>query len=231
MPAETFRTSKPCPWNVTDQVCEEWRVVPSMPGARASSEGRIQGPRATSFGYVDREGYLLWDHKGRAFKVHRIVCEAFHGPPPTPQHHAAHLDGSKNNNRPENLVWATPKENMGHKHAHGTLLLGELHPLAKLTDEQVRYIWLSPLGSHRLAKELGVTKPTVQSIRTGKTWRHITDALPKIQRQAQFTRKPVPDGFREAVVLGASISALQAQFGLAASTTCRLRQRIRSGKQ
>lgn len=45
-------------------------------------------------------------------KVHRLVCEAFHGGPPDPTSIVIHLDEDATNNRPENLKWGTQKENL-----------------------------------------------------------------------------------------------------------------------
>lgn len=43
--------------------------------------------------------------------IHRIVCSAFNGPPPTDQHVVDHIDTNRANNRPENLRWLTRLEN------------------------------------------------------------------------------------------------------------------------
>lgn len=43
--------------------------------------------------------------------IHRIVCTAFNGPPPTNQHVVDHIDTNRANNRPENLRWLTRLEN------------------------------------------------------------------------------------------------------------------------
>ena len=47
----------------------------------------------------------------KTFKVHRLVCEAFHGKPPFDGAIVLHLDEDPSNNRPENLRWGTRKEN------------------------------------------------------------------------------------------------------------------------
>jgi hypothetical protein len=47
-----------------------------------------------------------------SMKVHRLVCEAFHGPPPFEKAVVIHIDENALNNRPENLRWGTQKENM-----------------------------------------------------------------------------------------------------------------------
>lgn len=43
--------------------------------------------------------------------IHRIVCTAFNGPPPSDQHVVDHIDTNRANNRPENLRWLTRLEN------------------------------------------------------------------------------------------------------------------------
>lgn len=46
--------------------------------------------------------------------VHHLVAEAFVGPRPSPQHGINHKNGIKDDNRPENLEWATQGENVRH---------------------------------------------------------------------------------------------------------------------
>jgi len=66
-------------------------------------------------------------------KVHRLVCEAFHGPAPFRNAVVIHLDEVGVNNRPENLKWGTQKENLnmpGFK-AYCRSRTGENSPRAK----------------------------------------------------------------------------------------------------
>jgi hypothetical protein len=61
-----------------------------------------------TFGRQDKStGY----HHLAGERVHRIVCVAFHGPPPSNQHVVDHIDTNRANNRPENLRWLTRLEN------------------------------------------------------------------------------------------------------------------------
>lgn len=113
---------------------EKWRPVPSCPGMFASSLGRIRLPESTSqmpnggirvyrtkptlgvkrrASKTARQQYYgvstrLWGNK----KVHRLVCEAFHGPPPFDRAVVIHLDENALNNKAENLKWGTQKENL-----------------------------------------------------------------------------------------------------------------------
>lgn len=98
---------------------EKWRPIPSLPGYEASSEGRIRNGARILNGTVDRYGYRYFNIKGgKKVKAHRLVCEAFHGPPAAEQ--CAHADGDKLNNRPGNLRWASRSDNAQDSIRHGT---------------------------------------------------------------------------------------------------------------
>lgn len=107
--------------------------MPSYPGMLASNEGQILLPPRHA--PLARGGYRIYVPKplfgnitkadidashtyrgiySREFgnvKVHRAVCEAFHGLAPSLTHIVLHLDEDAHNNRPENLKWGTRKEN------------------------------------------------------------------------------------------------------------------------
>ena len=52
-----------------------------------------------------------------SYLVHRLVCLAFHGPQPSPDHTVDHIDRDVHNNRAVNLRWATKSEQSYNKGA------------------------------------------------------------------------------------------------------------------
>lgn len=72
-------------------------------------------------------------------QVHRLVLEAFLGPCP-PGMVACHGNGNRGDPRLSNLRWDTPRAIMADQYIHGTRVLGEQHPQAKITDQQVSEI-------------------------------------------------------------------------------------------
>jgi len=71
------------------------------------------------------------------FSVHTVVCMAWHGPRPAGMQ-TRHLDGDKNNNRPDNLCWGTPEENQEDARRHGSHLSGEDNPMNVYPDSVVK---------------------------------------------------------------------------------------------
>lgn len=107
--------------------------------------------------------------------VHRLVCEAFHGPNPGAMD-VAHRDGNPRNNRSDNLRWATRRQNMDDTIAHGTRAWGERHGAAKLTVQQVIEIRASrDVSQRQLAERFGVYQSCISNIRAGRRWAHVGD--------------------------------------------------------
>lgn len=58
--------------------------------------------------------------RNNSTRVHRIVAEAFLGPPPFPAAEVCHGDGNRHNNCASNLRWDTRSNNHRDKVKHGT---------------------------------------------------------------------------------------------------------------
>lgn len=105
-----------------DDLPEIWMDVPGVP-YRASSCGRVIGPRGAVLKTSLRSGYRYVSVLGHAARrqrsVHQLVCEAFHGACPDGQE-ARHLDGDSLNNCASNLAWGTHSANLLDAVEHGT---------------------------------------------------------------------------------------------------------------
>lgn len=121
---------------MTTQICrssseeeEIWKQIPSLPEYEASSLGRIRlipttvpckggvrragGKPITGSWAAGQQRYIYKVRRyNKNYKIARLVCEAFHGPPTEGRTDCMHLDENPRNNRPENLRWGTRKENL-----------------------------------------------------------------------------------------------------------------------
>lgn len=143
-------------------------------GGKGKAEaGRILKPHENKYGYLTVA--LMKDGKAHRKTVHRLVCEAFHGP--AKNMHAAHNDGIKTNNYSSNLRWATAKENCADKKAHGTMAIGDRNGGGtKLTEDAVREMRATPRVygyCRRLSRKFGVSSAAVHAVVTYRTWTHV----------------------------------------------------------
>ena len=101
---------------------EVWRDIEGYEGLyQVSDQGRVKSlgrkwskSERTLKPVVRHDGYVVVNlYSGgerKMFKVHRLVCEAFHGNPDNkPQ--VNHINEIKTDNRASNLEWATAREN------------------------------------------------------------------------------------------------------------------------
>lgn len=129
-------------------VIEEWRYIERYPGYAISSTGKVRSLARKQFngkGYFINEGRILKQHldttpKHRYMKVqlsiegktlpcwvHRLVCEAFHGPPPDPKSQACHKNDVGTDNRAENLEWGSQSYNERQKYSRRSLAEDEYY--------------------------------------------------------------------------------------------------------
>lgn len=150
-------------------------------GYSVTAEGRVRGPSGKWLKLsLMTTGYLaisVWNGKRSAtVAVHPLVCEAFHGPRPSPEHQVRHRNGVRTDNRAVNLVWGTSKENHADMDRHGRRVdnSGESSGNARLTWERVRRIRAryaaGGISIRALAEMHDVAPMTVHKVVTGQTW-------------------------------------------------------------
>lgn len=105
--------------------------------------------------------------------VHSLVCEAFHGEPPSPEHTVDHKDGVRTNNFYKNLRWATHSEQRHTQKQLGTLSAGDKHYLSVIPDADIPLIRKECVprckehGANAIAKRYNVTRQCVSRILRG----------------------------------------------------------------
>jgi hypothetical protein len=166
---------------------EVWRDIPSAPNYQASSHGRIR-----SLWFINRVARLYRPKILRATvqrgreglsisiagcvhrrSVHRLVCEAFHGPQPAGKE-CAHNNGNARDNRPNNLRWASKTENAADRVLHGTAPRGE--NFAVLDENRVREIRSKKsagIGRRTLASEYCVDVTAIDKVVSRRTWKWV----------------------------------------------------------
>ncbi|MER2512418.1 MAG: HNH endonuclease [Nitrosomonas ureae] len=164
-PVEQWRE---CFYNSNYDVSEYGRI-------RNKKTGKLIAPSVSLRGYAS---VSLYEHgMRRTFRIQRLVAHAFLGPPPTEQHHVAHINGNRSENHYTNLRWATPKENAQDKKFHGTHPSGQQNGRAILKEKDVLAIRTAhALGNvtyAALSRLYGVSADQIESIVKRKRWGHI----------------------------------------------------------
>jgi len=158
---------------------ERWKTIHEAPAYEVSDQGRIRKGSKLMKPYYMASGYAaikLQDNGTRLHRyIHRLVCTAFHGTPEKGKD-AAHNNGERADNRASNLRWASRSENHMDKCNHGTMLRGQKHHSAKLTESQIKTIReRKAMGESidALAEEYGVHRMTIYRAWKGINWSHI----------------------------------------------------------
>lgn len=164
------------------------KPIPEYPGYFAGRDGHIYSNRC---GYMRRlperthGGYLRVNVRdgGKPVKthvepVHKLILEAFVEKRPA-GYVCRHLNGIPTDNRPANLRWGTPSENVRDSIRHGTaacLRRGEASVAAKLREEDIYTIRRMYREGHlqrEIAGVFSISQRHVSDIVRGKTWTHL----------------------------------------------------------
>lgn len=175
---------------------ERWLPCPGFEGHyEVSTQGRVRRisrlarPRQTeprarespqllrgtelSSGYTE---YTL-SLRGQAHKrlAHRLVAEAFLGPPPD-GHEVQHKNGRKDDDRVSNLGWVTRSEAVRHRVQVRGVGRGALHGRAKLSEADVRAIrarFDAGESQRGIAADYGVSHTVIGQIGKRTRWAHV----------------------------------------------------------
>ncbi len=182
-----------------DIIAEEWRPVPGAEGRyEVSSLGRVKSLRRvvccgrrkgkTTYRTVpekilkpglDQDGYhqvLIANKEGEKFKnvkIHQLVAAAFLGNRPRGTW-VLHGPNGRNDNSVSNLYYGTPAQNVQDKWRDGTIVLGEQHHKAKLTQQNVlaiRDCHAKGMTMKDIAKIYGVNQTAIHKIISRVNWK------------------------------------------------------------
>lgn len=166
---------------------EIWKKTIHSDEYEVSNLGRVKSFKRYKDGRIlaqaeDKDGYKimsLWkDHKQIYTRIHVLVLESFVGPRPE-GYVACHKDGSKDNNRLENLKWGTHMDNTLDSIKHRTHRYGEKNPKAKITENDVLYIRKAfkrtgrTTNRRELASKFNLRPDTIIKIVERKLWKHV----------------------------------------------------------
>lgn len=141
-----------------------------------------EGEECLPWPFAKIEGRGVLKLNGRQGFVSRHVCEATHGPPPTPEHQAAHTCGKAHEAccAKRHLVWKTPKENNADKIPHGTAQRGNSNSRTKLTEADVYAIRAlkGQLSQHALARQFNIGRGAIKAILLRQSWAWLPESVP-----------------------------------------------------
>lgn len=169
---------------------EVWKEAPRWPEYEVSNHGRVRraSPSPSAKGAHAKIGRILSQHKNRGYlcvrlkrpgygrteKVHRLVCEAFHGPAPSNDMEVNHKDSDRGNPAASNLEWVTRKDNLAHSRVSGNgCRKGARNPMAKLDERMVMAIRSDDRTQRIIAEEYGISQSLVSAVKLKKAWGHI----------------------------------------------------------
>lgn len=124
--------------------------------------------------------------KYKTYYVHRLVGEAFLERPSEDHLYIIHLDHDKENNRLENLQWATKAEMQAHQQNSPHVLASRErrkqmkpqkgHKLTSTDVMRIKKMIFNPKRKTRMkmiAKQFGISEMQLYRIKNGENWGHV----------------------------------------------------------
>lgn len=104
--------------------------------------------------------------------VHTMVLLAFVGERPDGME-CCHINGDPKDNKIDNLRWDTHYSNNQDRKQHGTYALGDKHPMARITEQDVLAIRSSGKSNKELRKIYAISNSQMHRILTKQSWKHL----------------------------------------------------------
>jgi hypothetical protein len=163
----------------------ETKDIPGFLGYRAGVDGKIWS--SLSGEWKELKGHLVNGYVMVSFfsgeKGHRKenytlahiqVLRTFVGECPDGME-CRHLDGTRDNNRLDNLVWGTPTQNAADRTSHGRSVRGSTVPNAKLHESDIPLIldmYAKGQRTQDIAPQFNVTNGAIWFVVKGIRWKH-----------------------------------------------------------
>lgn len=115
----------------------------------------------------------LWkNNKGKQYKIHRLVAEAFI-PNPENKPQVNHKDNNPLNNNINNLEWVTGKENIHYAMNQGRMNRGSNNGMSKLQKEDILSIRKSNETKKEIMNRHSISKSYLNQLLRGERWSHV----------------------------------------------------------
>ena len=152
---------------------EVWKTLTvNTKKIQVSSLGRVVDARGVKKAPVrSADKYCRVRVKGKNYLVHRLVCEAFWGPPPAPGLQVDHIDGTKSNNHYENLEWGTGRVNTKRSHLTNKNRRSNAPKVSKpvfARKHQTNGEWVEYPSMNEAARKLNLNKGHISNVTRGK---------------------------------------------------------------
>jgi len=164
---------------------EEWKDIKGYEGKfQVSNTGLVLNLNYRNSGNKrlvsqnDIDGYKRVRLLNDKFLVHRLVAQEFI-PNPDNLPKVLHRDDNRSNNKVNNLMWGTQKDNILDMEVKGRAVhpKGIEQTQAKLTEDDVRVIRKmrqeTGEGCRKISKKLGLPVGPVAHVIAGRRWTHV----------------------------------------------------------
>ena len=175
---------------------------------------------------VDRDGYFWYMLRTPGKKdikkfIHTLVLELFVGERPSKTSVGRHLDGNKQNNSVENLIWGSHIENIYDRlDVNDNKIFFDRQTIINIKNDL-----LNGLRQRDIINKYHISRGVIHLIATEKSWKNIGPSLSglKTDTRNRFTDEEKEE-FKIDFENGMSISALVKKYG---RTDCSIRRLIK----